>query len=194
MAGLKPNEFGSITPTGTTEVYTQTDGVNGKFTLGDVKTYIDANTTSEWTEVIVDISPTGTTYSDGRPFVANGILGVGFTPIEILPQPGVNKYYVYKEIIIEYTYGTIQYSLSEPLILGEFSIFPGLIQGVVNRVAIMQSSSFFHTFLYAGEYYGMAEPKILNNAFNLSTFDYNNPTLGDGSLKLKIKYRIDTFG
>lgn len=40
MAGIKPTDFNSITPTGTTEVYTQTGGENGKFTLEDLKEYL----------------------------------------------------------------------------------------------------------------------------------------------------------
>ena len=36
MAGIKPNNFPLSPPTGTTELYTQTNGVNGKFSIEDM--------------------------------------------------------------------------------------------------------------------------------------------------------------
>jgi hypothetical protein len=36
MAGIKPNNFPLSPPTGTTELYTQTNGINGKFSIEDM--------------------------------------------------------------------------------------------------------------------------------------------------------------
>ena len=93
---MKPNNFPKRTNLdGTEEIYTQTSGVSEKFSLDDLKVYLEA---SEWTEVIINIS-------------SAQILSMGSSPIQLLPNAGLNKYYIF-EGILEFIGNSTQYSVS----------------------------------------------------------------------------------
>lgn len=169
MAGIKPTDFQNVTPTGTTEIYTQTGGINGKFTVGDVKNYIEANLASEWTEVVVDVT-------------SGEVLAMYTTPIGLLPNPGVGKYYLIDYFIIELIAGSAGYVGGLGAIIftldGMYQgTFPDIIGSGVDSVATM---------------FRMGVSTLINSPFALTASE--NPTLGDGTLKVKIKYKINTFG
>lgn len=43
------------------------------------------------------------------------ILTLGSSPVTLLTAPGANKYYDVKKVIVEYTYGTVEYALNTQL-------------------------------------------------------------------------------
>lgn len=174
MAGIKPTDFQNITPTGATEIYTQTGGVNGKFTLDDAKEYLN-----EWTEVVIDIS-------------AAEILTCGTIPVQLLPGSGVGTYYEYAGHI-EYTFVTTPFNFG--LGVGSF--------GVINNL-----TSYTGIFIYSntpwdadavfkitdGEQDHSTVDKGINQPVLLTTISGNDPVDGDGTFRIKLKYKINTFG
>lgn len=183
MAGIYPNNFPLVTPTGTTELYTQTNNVNGKFTLEDLKAYLN-----EWTEVEINITD------------VNAIRNCGTTPIEILPAPGVGKYYEY-DGMVEYTYNTTQYDFNDMLgILGEVSysgvyILPANILFTPGDKVIQINSKMpqYLDILRTDTVY--QQPCNINERIVLTTWSpSNDATVGDGTFKIKLKYKIHDFG
>jgi len=130
-------------------------------------------------EVVVDIS-------------SPQILAIGTTPIELLPTLAAGQYYDFK-IITEYTYGTVAYTNSDAnwLVLtdgGTQKLAPLLnLNGITgNRVNIStHNSNNFEVLVSA------IEP---THGIYLTTAAAGNPTLGDGTIKVKISYTIKTFG
>jgi hypothetical protein len=124
---------------------------------------------SEWTELEVDL-------------VEAQIDTLG-TPITLVAAPGIGSYYEF-EITAEYDYGTIAYNLGfgTEIIIGygdtEYSVGT-FITGGSNRVVCSTT--------YNREVF-LASPIVI------STNDATNPANGDGTIKLKIKYKIKTFG
>lgn len=111
------------------------------------------------------------------------ILDIGTTPIELLPAPGVGKYYEHV-ISLEYTYNTSTYT---PLRLeivcgGVVAITDGGFLGALeNRATVISNSN-------------IGESISLNTNVILRGEGSSNPTNGDGTLKVKIWYRIVNFG
>lgn len=120
MAGIKPTDFSSITPTGTTEVYTQTDGVNGKFTLEDIKAYIEANLSPEWTETTVELTDTE-------------ILTLGSSPVQILPD------------ITDIPEGYLAYYNIDKITVTHYAALSGTFSGLTddNYLAFIMNTAYF---------------------------------------------------
>jgi hypothetical protein len=187
------------------------DNVNTKITAPDSPTVGDMVTWngtewvatpaggSDYTETIVNITPTETTYSDGRPLVASGILDMGTTPIELLPAAGVNAYYDIDKVVLEYTHITTPYSLSSDLInvrhLSNYSFgsafSPNLIVNTSDRVAIGKMDAFSDD---VNNGFSMCGVQLLNESIVLDTYNNTNPTLGNGTLRVKIYHKTITFG
>lgn len=173
---------------------------------GDVLTYtsgapawVPAAGGSDYTETIVSIPSAANgavTYSDGRPNATGGILGIGTSPIELLPAPGSGKYYDIDKIVLEYTKGTTPYSQLTPNILWIDPFFTG-IDNLLNNIA-----TFLTLIFRPGASYTLPttsdvvvnEYLPINKAINLSTWSSADPTLGDGTLRVKIYHKTITFG
>jgi len=107
------------------------------------------------------------------------------TPVEVLPNPGVNSYYDVK-FIMEYTFNTTQYTsggvsyitdgISNLYALGDISNFTG------DTITIIQSVELEST------------NKITPNNPLYFYSDNANPTTGDGEILLKIWYTLRTMG
>jgi len=112
------------------------------------------------------------------------ILAMGTTPIELLPTPGVGKYYEIENIILEYTHVSSPYSTFASLafLLGTNPLF--YIDGMITVSSNSFKKGTDTQFL----------ANLLNTALNLSTADSSDPTLGDGTLRVIIKYKTRTFG
>jgi hypothetical protein len=187
MAGIKPNNFNSITPTGTTELYTQTGGINGKFTVEDLKNYLN-----EWTEVTVDIT-------------SSELQTIGTLPIELLPALTIPfKYYVIDKIYVEFYFDSQAFDFAATDILTIFcdsfnsniEITP-LISGIPTRryISVLDNT----TYKLVTDSFGVEFPvstfkRILPIGLKLSTLSNNDATTGDGTMKVKIKYKIADFG
>jgi hypothetical protein len=187
MAGQKPNEFNVITPTGVTELYSQTNGINGKFTLSQLLTFISSSFPQlvGWSDLEMDIS-------------ASQILSMGTNPIEILPAPGIGKYYIYHGIF-EFTFNSSQYIFGgtegSPYIYDSKyggTVMSSLVGGLQN--SITPFSNYTPNQTNAAELTATVTSQAINSAIYLSTWNAGNPTLGDGTLKLKLKYKICDFG
>ena len=144
------------------------------------------------TTTTVNISPSETTYSDGRPTVASGILAMGSSPIELLPAPGAGKYYDIDKIILERTDVSTDYVLGEDLYIqqGSGGCYYGISERlftaypvVICREPMVKSGTEL--------VYSDTEP---NGSLIFYTWNNTNPTLGDGTLRAIITYTTRTFG
>jgi hypothetical protein len=158
---------------------------NTFYTLDDDGNFlpITSTPTPEWTESEITLLDTD-------------ILNLGNSPIELLAAPGIGTYYVFESIIFEFTYGTSAYTLNEPLYIynggAQFQLADSIITLQVDNVIVVESfvsDTFVDTDTYI--YY---LPKTLNEPLTIGTWNGTNPTGGDGTLKVKMKYKIKTFG
>lgn len=128
----------------------------------------------------------------------NVLRNIGTTPIEILPAPGVGKYYEF-EGVVEYTHVSAEYNFNDVVgILGITTyagiyIIPSTALWTTNKVIQFSSKSpsyvdglITDTVLSIGS--------NLNEQIVLTTYNANNATLGDAKLKIKLKYKVLTFG
>lgn len=124
------------------------------------------------------------------------ILTMGTSRVELLPTPSAGNYYDVKKIIFEYNFKTIPYALVDDWIqtFGCDNIFmpKGLIESSFSRYAIGSSDgSGFIDSLENIKYSNVTIPAV---NLELGTYADNNPTAGDGTIKVKIWYSIVTFG
>jgi hypothetical protein len=110
--------------------------------------------------------------------------------IELLPSPGVNKFYYLEEVTFEYKFNTTAYTISNPswhIIFVNYDIPSILSQALIGG----NSSTFIRlkrntiTNQYGEIYY-------INNHMNSIKLGYDEfrPTNGDGDMLIKIKYQI----
>lgn len=152
------------------------------------------------TTTVVNISSTETTYDDGRPAVASGILAMGTTPIGLLPAPGANKYYDWKATI-EYTHVTTPYSepANDMMVIGGGNSYYGhyttfwIMTGAANKANVCYPNSDILTS-DGGLDYPASNGMEMNDSLVLTTLNGNSPTLGDGTMRVIITYTVRTFG
>lgn len=121
------------------------------------------------------------------------ILAMGSTPIELLPAPGVGKYYDIERIFIEYSLNTTPYTWGTSSFLrlrpydkriytfssdGEIAIFKDYLTAEADGVLGIT----------------IQQNEYLNHNVTLRTDDASDPTLGDGTLRAIITYTVRTFG
>jgi len=151
---------------------------------------------SEYTETIVNITPTETTYSDDRPLVASGILAMGSSPIVLLPAPSGNEYYEIDKVVFEFTGGITPYNALSPNILWLDPFFTG-IDNILTNTAPFLVSTFRPGYSYtlpAVSNVVVNEYTSIGNGINLTTWSGANQTGGDGTLRVKIYHKTITFG
>lgn len=137
-----------------------------------------------WTEIEVDVT-------------ANQLKTSSNTGIDLFAVPGAGKYYE-AYIKIEYTHVTTAYDVTGMgflgvLINGDYkNIGLSMLQLSANSVAMVSSYTASGandtedaTFMYTGSSNQKIQIKAWNNV---------NPTLGNGTIKAKIKYRVITTG
>ena len=136
---------------------------------------------SDYTEAIVNIS-------------SAQILSLGSSPVELLPAAGINNYYEIEKVILEYTHVSTAYNFGFPLFVysnqGEYAAFTGLIQNAQNKFVKLTA---FNT-TYGSTYNAITNSNSLNEKVTLNTWNNNNPSLGDGTIRVKIYYKVITFG
>jgi len=139
----------------------------------------DFANTNGFETIIIDIS-------------SSEILDLYKTPIELLPSPGLDKYYIWKGLI-EYTHVSLAYSLGNGAIKisnlapspKRGSFFPvDLINKKYNQSASFNSETPQGSLNY---------PVSLNNGVSLSSTN-ENPTSGNGTFRIKLDYKVITFG
>ena len=137
----------------------------------------------EYAETIVNIS-------------SAQILAMGTTPIELLPAPGVGKYYDIDKITFEYTHNTTAYTYSSYLYVygqTEYGVVTSLITDPNDKVWILRPNGTTPP-VDGVENYSFGYGEQLNNSVTIGTWDASNPTLGDGTLRVKVYYKTITFG
>jgi hypothetical protein len=153
---------------------------------------------SGYTYTEVDITPTTTTYSDGRTSVASGISAMGSTPIELLAAPGADNYYEVDKVRLEYTHVTTGYTYTDEIVLqiNSNAKFIKQILGTTNRWLVISDLNGTEGVVSApvGADIIPSYGEQLNKGLYLNTYNGTNPTLGDGTLRAIITYRVRTFG
>ncbi len=151
--------------------------------LSDVYTIEDINDTvgSGYTETIVNIS-------------SAQILAMGATPIELLPAPGSGKYYDIDKIIFEYNYGTTAYTMDNITIDCQESFRDiRLLQNAFACFVIIDGKN-FSTYDGSDYAFNITPEMVLNSNVEIYEKQGVNPTLGDGTLRVKIYHKTITFG
>jgi hypothetical protein len=138
---------------------------------------------SEYTETIVNIS-------------SAQILAMGTTPIELLPAAGANSYYDINKVVLEYTYGNSAYAVTDDFQIKDsdgsvVAVAPSYLLVFTQDVAWTGSLRNQLNAVSSPTGYNYGEAIILNSAYTISC---TNPTLGDGTLRVKIYYKVITFG
>lgn len=163
--------------------------------LGELKDQIVADAVAE---AITDIGYTAPLYAEVDINAAE-ILTLGTVGVTLLPAPsGANEYYSINNWSIEYTHVTTAYTtparqavcIGNSLITSiDSSILLGSGQDcVVSGYGLSGGKSDSATL------YMMLIADVLQQGVYLFTQDFADPTLGDGTMKVKIWYYIRTFG
>jgi hypothetical protein len=138
---------------------------------------------SAYTETIVNIS-------------SAKILAMGSSPIELLPAAGVGNYYE-GYALFEYNYGTSGYT-SAPIYItwnNAYMVVP-TIDSISNDFIFQVDTKAMFSDLFddSGTKYSMIIGQELNEGMTISTWDGSNPTIGDGTLLVKIYHKTIKFG
>lgn len=153
-------------------------------TLGTLKDQIfDSANVSQLLYKEVDISSTE-------------ILNLGGTPIELLSGLTAPEYYTIDKIILEYTEGTTSYSFGNYI-----SLFYGgsSIANIKKELIDNSENSIVCLSLSLPTQVTAADTSISPSFFQgtglfIGTLDSSDPTGGNGTIKAKIWYTIQTFG
>jgi len=140
-----------------------------------------------YTETVVDIS-------------AAQILAMGSTPIELLPAPGSGKYYVIDKICIEYKFKTTSYSFSS----SPTFYLDGCFDSYVDRAILTTSadsvcvlSGNLRNTITIGSGSGsvkvITNRDVLNAGLTMASTNGDNPTGGDGLVRVIISYMVNTM-
>lgn len=111
---------------------------------------------------------------------------LGSTPIELLPQPGVGKYYDW-ELDFIYIFVTTQYGMAQQMTLTQGTLVATPIGRILDSVqtVIQTIRPGWHGNATQNGY-----PFIPNSKLLLTTVSSVNPTNGLGYVKIKLKYKI----
>ena len=114
------------------------------------------------------------------------ILALGDTktpnPLELLPAPGENKYYTWYGVV-EFFPGLIPYKTSGSLSIRMDKTQFGLPSDLLTQLSIVVTP--FNLFLGNEDYF------VVNKNITLSYSGLSSITDGDGTLKIKITYKIN---
>ena len=179
MAGIKPTDFPLLSGlTDSTELYTQTNGVNSKFTLGTLLQIIIDETIDdareEFGELLdINLSPTD--------------IGTFDTGFELFPSLPSGQYYNIIDIVCE----TIKFSTNFSTTASALNINYGSLTIATLPTLLLTSGSIPNIFAK-----GLPTGSTVlspTSAITIGTDDNSIPTGGDYYLNLKIRYKINTF-
>lgn len=124
------------------------------------------------------------------------ILTLGSVGKTILPAPGAGKYYDFSEVIIEYKHNSAQYNLSDYIVLGVDHITANLIKFAQDNA--IKSTPFSSKTWDAVEgklvEFGYGFTGCVNAQVDMYTYLGTDPTGGDGTMLVKIWYKVRTIG
>jgi hypothetical protein len=165
------------------------DNTDSGLTATDIQAALDevvASPTLGYTETIVNLT-------QGQ------LRTMGAAPKEILPAPGANTYYEYSGVI-EYTRNTIDFDWGGgAIMIGDEQNY----SGTWIRVDNLSGENFVISFSSSQPVWGvtldaavraLTQPTPLNQPIIITTSNGVDPTLGNGSFRIKIYHRTITFG
>ena len=115
------------------------------------------------------------------------ILALNTTPIQLVAAPGANKMIVVSVVAFYYDHNTTAYATNTTLHLRYAS---AASSGITLGNFITQTQDVIAT--QTGNLFTSAPNAFINQALNI-TVDTGNPTAGDGTLVVKVYYRIVDF-
>ena len=121
--------------------------------------------------------------------------------IEILPALPANSYYTFSNVIIEYTAGATPYTFTSDWLylwsaqVDEFPLVASSMLASANNQAVELGNS-GGAILQVALSWTEAQARDMTSidSLRLSSFNGSNPTLGDGTMKVKLWYTVRTFG
>jgi len=124
------------------------------------------------------------------------ILDLGNTPIELLPNADANKYYEIQKFILEFTELTTPYTFNDAINIYGINSYAYLTESILtsgtsNVTVINNYGSDIATYV---DTLNVVNRQGLGGGIQISTYNGTNPTLGDGTILVKIWYRVRTFG
>jgi hypothetical protein len=130
------------------------------------------------------------------PISSAEILDLGTTPKLLLATLGAGLYYDVDKISFEFTEGSTSYTLTDPYLnligLPTAQIQSGLITGGVDNIAIVRGgTSNYCDTTETASYMGLDS---MGAEIKIGTWNNSNPTLGDGTILVKIWYKVHTLG
>lgn len=146
---------------------------------------------------LANLGNSGYTYTEVAVSSAQ-ILAMGSTPIELLAAPGADNYYEVDKVRLEYTHVTTGYTYTDEIVLqiNSNAKFIKQILGTTNRWLVISDLNGTEGVVSApvGADIIPSYGEQLNKGLYLNTYNGTNPTLGDGTLRAIITYRVRTFG
>ena len=107
-------------------------------------------------------------------------LTLNSVPVDILPAPGSNKYYDFK-VYMEYYYETVAYD-----VISSVRVVDDNLTQMSSTIDLTQTNDAIAIS------YGSLNGSIPNSSLKL--YSSADPTVGNGSMKIKIWYNIVDFG
>lgn len=134
------------------------------------------------------------------PVSSSQILSMG-SSIKLLPPPGINKYYIIEQIAIEYTFNTLAYIFPTSLAFYLDGCFDSYIDKTIltsltDTVATI-SGNLRNTYSVgsgSGSTLVKTNKDVLNADLIMGTQNNDNPINGNGTMLIKIWYKIETKG
>jgi hypothetical protein len=168
-----------------------------KSTLANSPTQV--YTMDDITATVLEYVPQGPTEVT-IPIESADILTLGTSPIELLEAPGEGNYYIIERVIVEYNYKTSPYALPTSRTLSLTGCFVSFIDkkmltATQDGLCII-SGNLTNTITVgsgSGSVKVISTPGPINSGLYLQTTDNDDPTTGDGTLNVKITFRVAAF-
>jgi hypothetical protein len=169
-----------------------------KSTLANSPTQV--YTMDDITTTVLEYVPQGPT-EVSIPIESADILTLGTSPIELLEAPGEGNYYIIERVVVEYNYRGIAYVFPTSPTLSLTGCFKSFIENKIltstTDALCIISGNLTNTITVgsgSGSVKVISTPGPINSGLYLQTTDSDNPTTGDGTLNVKITFRVAAFG
>lgn len=119
------------------------------------------------------------------------------TPLSILAAPAAGKYYEIQSLILEYNHNTTAFTTTSPVLYLDGAMFGNISSALIttagNQVAKVTMST-TDTFVDVSTYVLLPLSSV-GVGLTIATWNSDNPAGGgDGTLLVKVRYVVRTFG
>lgn len=158
-------------------------------------------TTNMETYLEVTVASGSTSYSDGRPPMVGGILDLVNGQILLdYSTLSTDEYFSDMKFTVEFIPNTTPYTVTSMDYLA-ISANGGNYMSLIDKNLLTKTSKSFVDVIWnnvyedgSGQnYYEVQTPSLISE-INIISYNGSNPTLGDGTLLVKIWYKVKTFG